>query len=147
MLTISKLKQEKLLAFKQGQKAKSKLISLLLSDLQAKEKDGETVGETEVINQIHSFTKQIKTNINLCESSGRLEDKLSYESELSSLNELLSLASVKMLSEEDIDGIIFQLGAQGMKDMGKVVGYLKSNHSGEFEPSDAAAYIKSKLSA
>ncbi|MDK9793297.1 GatB/YqeY domain-containing protein [Vibrio sp. D431a] len=145
MLSIETLKKEKLLALKQGKKPKSKLIGLLLASLQAVEKTGGSVSEDLVVSEIHGLTKQINFNIKICKENDREKDLQMYEQEIAYMNELLSLASIQMLSDADLDAIIAKLEAQSKSDLGRVMGYLKSNHFGQYNPSEASLYIRTKL--
>ena len=145
MLTITALKKEKVQAFKTGLKLKSKLIGLLVSELQVKEKDGEVIGEQDILAQIFSMNKQIRANITVCEKISRMEDKAAYQEELSYFNDLLKLASVEMLEDADIDELIEKLGVTDQKGMGKLMGYLGKNHAGEYDPSGVAAHVQAKF--
>ena len=48
--------------------------------------------------------------------------------------------------ENIIDSAISDLGISSMKDMGKVMGYLKETFPNQYDAKHASAYIKSKLS-
>ena len=48
--------------------------------------------------------------------------------------------------ENVIDDIIRDLGLSTMKDMGKVMGYLKETFPNQYDAKYASTYIKSKLS-
>jgi uncharacterized protein YqeY len=45
-----------------------------------------------------------------------------------------------------IDAAIKEIGAAGMKDMGKVIGVLRSKYAGQMDMSKASAAVKAKLS-
>ena len=48
--------------------------------------------------------------------------------------------------ENIIDSAISDLGLSTMKDMGKVMGYLKETFPNQYDAKHASTYIKSKLS-
>ena len=49
-------------------------------------------------------------------------------------------------ARDAISGIIAETGASGMKDMGRVMGEVKSRFGGEIEPARASALVKQMLS-
>jgi uncharacterized protein YqeY len=80
------------------------------------------------------------------EDGGRTELAEKEKSELAVIEEFLP----KQMSEEETRAAIAQiktdLGAEGMKDMGRVMGELKARHGATLDMSKASGLVKEALS-
>ncbi|CAH7344993.1 putative GatB/YqeY domain-containing protein [Vibrio chagasii] len=145
MLSLAVLRKEKMLAFKAGNKSKASLISVFLSDLQLLEKEGEQITEKMIISAIASASKKARSNLKICEDSGRAEGVSQYKAEIAIYDEVVSLSSLTSMTEQEILDVVQEVGATQMSDMGKVMAKLKTDFGGRFDPSKASALIRSKL--
>lgn len=103
--------------------------------------------DAHVITVLEKMLKQRKDSISQFESAGREDLKDIEVFEVS----IIQTYMPEQLSDADITGMIEQAiadsGASSMKDMGKVMGQLKSKLSGRADMGNVSKIIKSKLSA
>ena len=90
--------------------------------------------------------KQRRESADLYRKGNREELAATEEAEIAVIERFLP----KQMSEEEasaaIQAIIAEIGASGMKDMGRGVGEVKSRYAGEIEPARASALVKAALS-
>ncbi|MEP2989034.1 MAG: GatB/YqeY domain-containing protein [Parasphingorhabdus sp.] len=114
-------------------------------DIELRTKDGAADDDTMVTDVLQKMAKQRRESISMFEEGGRTELAAGEKMELSVIEEFLPA----QLSEEDtaalIDGIKAELGADSMKDMGRVMGELKKRHGTEIDMSKASAMVKAAL--
>lgn len=122
-----------------GAKIKDRDIELRVSD----KKPGDDELVTDVLLKM---AKQRRESIEMYESGGRQELADKEKAELAVIEEFLP----KQLSEEDtraaIAAIKAETGAEGMKDMGKVMGELKARHGASLDMTRASGWVKEALS-
>lgn len=122
-----------------GAKIKDRDIELRVSD----KKPGDDELVTDVLLKM---AKQRRESIEMYESGGRQELADKEKAELAVIEEFLP----KQLSEDDtraaIAAIKAETGAEGMKDMGKVMGELKARHGPSLDMTRASGWVKEALS-
>ena len=122
-----------------GAKIKDRDIELRTSD--KKPEDDELVTDV-----LLKMAKQRRESIEMYEDGGRTELAEKEKAELAVIEEFLP----KQMSEEEtraaIAAIKTDLDAQGMKDMGRVMGELKSRHGATLDMSKASGLVKEALS-
>ena len=122
-----------------GAKIKDRDIELRTED--TKPEDDELVTEV-----LLKMAKQRRESIEMYEDGGRTELAEKEKSELAVIEEFLP----KQMSEEETRAAIAQiktdLGADGMKDMGRVMGELKARHGATLDMSKASGLVKEALS-
>ena len=122
-----------------GAKIKDRAIELRTAD--AKPRDDELVTDV-----LLKMAKQRRESIEMYEDGGRTELAEKEKSELAVIEEFLP----KQMSEEETRAAIAQiktdLGADGMKDMGRVMGELKARHGATLDMSKASGLVKEALS-
>ena len=122
-----------------GAKIKDRDIELRTAD--TKPKDDELVTDV-----LLKMAKQRRESIEMYEDGGRQELADKEKSELAVIEEFLP----KQMSEEETRAAIAQiktdLGADGMKDMGRVMGELKVRHGAILDMSKASGLVKEALS-
>jgi uncharacterized protein len=91
--------------------------------------------------------KQRQESVELYEKGGRAELAQQEREEIA----IISAYLPKQMSEDEVRDAIAQavqeVGAAGMKDMGKVVGALKAKYAGKMDFAKASAVVKASLSA
>ncbi len=109
----------------------------------------EKTGKNSSINEIQilmKLIKQRKDSLTLYKQQNRLDLAKIEESEIIIIKEFLP----EQMSDDDLDAeldiIIKNLGAESIKDMGKVMGIATKKLSGKVENSRIAFKIKEKLS-
>ncbi|WP_336986556.1 GatB/YqeY domain-containing protein [Altererythrobacter aquiaggeris] len=98
-----------------------------------------------VIEVLQKMAKQRRESITMFEEGGRTELAAKETGELAVIEEFLP----KQMSEADtraaIEQIKTELGADSIKDMGKVMAELKSRHGTELDMSKASSLVKESL--
>ena len=115
-------------------------------DIELRTKDAGGDDDSMVTDVLQKMAKQRRESIAMYEEGGRTELAEQEKFELSVIEEFLPA----QLSEEEtaaiIDRIKAELGADSMKDMGRVMGELKKRHGQEIDMSKASALVKAALS-
>ena len=122
-----------------GAKIKDRDIELRTADTKP--------GDDELVTDVLlKMAKQRRESIEMYEDGGRTELAEKEKSELAVIEEFLP----KQMSEEETRAAIAQiktdLGADGMKDMGRVMGELKARHGATLDMSKASGLVKEALS-
>lgn len=121
-----------------GAKIKDRDIELRTSD----KKPGDDELVTDVLMKM---AKQRRESIEMYEDGGRQELADKEKAELAVIEEFLP----QQMSEDETRAAIAQikadLGADGMKDMGRVMGELKSRHGATLDMSKASGLVKEAL--
>ncbi len=148
---MSKLKQlitdDMKLAMKAQDKSALKAIRMILGAVKQKEIDERIdLDDSQVMVVIQKMVKQRKDSISQFSDAGRTDLVEVEESELSIINNYMP----KQLSEDEIEAAVTKAisdtGAESMKDMGKLMGILKSQLDGKADMGQVSQLIKSKLS-
>ena len=148
---MSKLKQlitdDMKLAMKAQDKSALKAIRMILGAIKQKEIDERiNLDDTQVLAVIQKMVKQRKDSISQFSDAGRTDLVEVEEAELSIINNYMP----KQLSEDEIEAAVTKAisdtGAESMKDMGKLMGILKSQLDGKADMGQVSQLIKSKLS-
>ncbi|MCA0977617.1 GatB/YqeY domain-containing protein [Qipengyuania flava] len=122
-----------------GAKIKDRDIELRTAD--KKPEDDELVTDV-----LMKMAKQRRESIAMYEEGGRQELADKEQGELVVIEEFLP----KQMSEDETRAAIAQIkadtGADGMKDMGKVMGELKARHGATLDMTKASGLVKEALS-
>ncbi|MCP5082715.1 MAG: GatB/YqeY domain-containing protein [Alphaproteobacteria bacterium] len=106
---------------------------------------GDEVEESEVMEILAKMIKQRRESADTYEGAGRLELAEQEREEIVIIEEFLP----KQMSEDDVaaavSGVIAELGAEGLKDMGRTMGALKERFAGQMDFGKASALVKAKL--
>ena len=123
-------------------------IRLVLAAIKQREVDERIeLDDTQVLVVLDKMLKQRRDSIKQYRDAGREELAAVEESEIAVIQGYLPAA----LSDEEIDTLINEAvaasGAEGMKDMGKVMGQLKPKLQGRADMGQVSGKIKARLSA
>ncbi|MCJ7591301.1 MAG: GatB/YqeY domain-containing protein, partial [Woeseiaceae bacterium] len=135
-------------AMKAGEKDRLKAIRLILAAIKQIEVDTrEELDEPAVLAVLTKMVKQRRDSIEQFEKGDR-EDLAAIErAEIAVLNDYLP----EQLSADElaamIDEIILSTGAEGIRDMGKVMGQIKLKAAGRADMGALSAIVKERLSA
>jgi len=144
------IKAAQIESMKAGDKQRLAAVRLILAKL--KDKDIELRTATQVPDDdlvvtdvLQKMAKQRRESITLYEQGGRDELAAVEKAELEVIEQFMPA----QMSEDDtkaaIAAIIAELGAEGMKDMGKVVGALKAKHGTQLDMGKASGLVKAAL--
>jgi len=145
------VKAAQIAAMKAGDKDRTAATRSILAkikdkDIELRTKDNKLDDDVMVTDVLQKMAKQRRESIEMFESGGRDELAKAEKMELTVIEEFLPA----QLSEEDtaalIEGIKTELGAESMKDMGRVMAELKSRHGTEIDMSKASSLVKAALS-
>lgn len=142
-------------ALKDAMKAKEadRLSTLRLINAAIKDRDieargsgsDEGVGDDVVLGILGKMVKQRQESAKVYEEGGRLELAEKELSEIKIIEDFLP----RQLSEDEvaaqIDAAIADVGADSIRDMGKVMGVLKGKFTGQMDFGKAGPMVKAKL--
>ena len=132
-------------AMRNREKARLSTIRLALAELKRIEVDEKSLDDTRALAALDKMAKQRRDAITQFESAGRTDLAEQEQFELTVIQEFLP----EPLSPEDIDQIvrdaIAQSGAEGMKDMGKVMGLVKPQVQGRADMALISQSVKKLL--
>ena len=107
--------------------------------------NSEGISDAEILSMLQSMIKQRQESAQTYCDAGREELAEREEAEI----EVIQTFLPKQLSEDEvtaaIETIIEQTGAADIKDMGKVMGALKSQYAGQIDMGKAGGLVKAKL--
>lgn len=146
---IKEIQAQKIAAMKNKDKEKNLVMGTILSELKNKaideRKDMNDFNESEIMSVLQKMVNQRKESLSFYEKAER-EDLASKEMlEISIIETLLP----KQLSQEEVEAIIKEAinvtGASSVKDMGKVMGYLKEKAGASINMKEAGAFVKKMI--
>lgn len=115
-------------------------------DVVARGAGKECASDADLLSMMQTMIKQRTESAKIYKEGNRPELAAKEEAEIAVIERFLP----KQLSEEEtkaaLTAIIAKTGAQGMKDMGKVMAELKSAYAGQVDMGKASGLIKSLLS-
>ena len=123
------------------------LAAIKDQDIAARGKgDKEGLTDDQILSLLQSMIKQRRESIKLYEQGGRMELAQREAEEIGIIEDFLP----EQMSDEEmatvITGIIGEVGATSLKDMGKAMGALKEQYAGRMDFSKASALVKERLS-
>ncbi len=133
-------------AMKGGNKARLGVVRLMLAAIKQREVDERIeLDDSQVLAVLDKMVKQRRDSIQQYGDAGR-DDLVAQEAaEIEVIQEFLPAA----LSDEEIgaiiDAAIAETGAQGMRDMGKVMGVVKPKVQGRADVGQVSGRVKQKL--
>jgi uncharacterized protein YqeY len=150
------IKTAQIVAMKAGDKEARGAIMLMQSAIknrdiearapQSREGKAPDDDDTLVVEVLQKMIKQRRESIEMYVKGGRQELADAEAAEVAVIERFLP----KQLSAEEtaaaVEAIKAELGASGMKDMGRVMAELKARHATELDMSKASAAVKAALS-
>jgi uncharacterized protein YqeY len=133
-------------AMRAGEKDRLAVVRLILAAIKQREVDERiTLDDAQVLAVLEKMAKQRKESIAQFESGGRADLVAKENAELAVVQSYLPA----QLSDAELDAIIAEAiattGATTVKDMGKVMGIVKTKAAGRADMSVVGARIKQKL--
>ena len=144
------IKTETVTAMKAKEKARVAALRLISAKL--KDRDIELRGSGQdgdddalVIDVLQKMAKQRRESIQMYEEGGRTELADQEKGELAVIEEFLPQQLGEDETRTAIEAIKAELSAEGMKDMGRVMGELKKRHGAELDMGKASGWVKEAL--
>ncbi|KNG93136.1 GatB/YqeY domain-containing protein [Pseudaestuariivita atlantica] len=137
------------------EKAAERLGTLRLISAAIKDKDiaaratgnDEGVSDDEVLAILGKMVKQRQESAKAYEEGGRLDLAERELAEIVVVEEFLPRKLDETEVEAAIDAALAEVGASSIRDMGRVMGVLKANHTGQMDFGAVGPKIKDRLSA
>tara|TARA_B100000963_G_C22356206_1_gene549515 strand:- start:175 stop:636 length:462 start_codon:yes stop_codon:yes gene_type:complete len=108
-------------------------------------KKGELISDQEILNLLLNMIKQRKESVKIYSKAGRNDLKKREEKEIEIINSFLP----PQISEEELDSIlnnaISELNCNSIKDLGKLIGFLKNKYPGQLDMQNVAEKAKKLL--
>lgn len=127
-----------------------RLISAAVKDreIAARGGDGDgTLSEGDLILIMSRMVKQRQESAKAYEEAGRLELASKEEDEITVIQEFLPRQMDDAETRAAIDKAIADLGAEGIRDMGRVMAALKERHAGQMDFGAVGPAVKDRLLA
>lgn len=145
------IKAAQVSAMKAGDKPRLAAVRLILAKLKDKDIELRTAtnvpdDDTIVADVLQKMAKQRRESIALYQQGGRQELADVEQSELAVIEEFMPAQMGEDEVKAAITAIIAETGAEGMKDMGKVVAALKARHGSQLDMGKASGLVKAALS-
>jgi uncharacterized protein YqeY len=141
-------------AVKEAMKAKEerKLSTLRMvnssiknADIEARGQGKQPLSDEDILGLLQKMIKQRQESVELYDKGGRAELAAQEREEIAVISAYLP----KQMSEDEVKAaiatVIKDTGAAGMKDMGKVIGALKSKYAGQMDFGKASGLVKAAL--
>src|SRR5512145_1983958 len=91
------------------------------------------IGDDEILSMLQSMIKQRRESISLYEQGGRLELAQQEQDEITIIETFLPQQMDDAETLEAVRAVIAEIGAAGIKDMGKVMAALKERFAGRMD--------------
>ncbi len=113
----------------------------------ARPRGDQQISPEEVLSLMQGMIKSRRESVDLYTKGGRQELADKENAEIAAIEKFLP----KQMSEDEVRGVVKGLiastGAAGIKDMGKIMGVLKTQYAGQLDMGKASGIIKEMLSA
>lgn len=145
------LKQAQISAMKSGEKERLGAVRLILAKIKDRDIEQRTAAkpledDALVIDTLQKMAKQRRESIAMYEQGGREELAAVERAELAVIEEFLPRQMDETETKAAIEAIKAELGASGMKDMGRVMAELKARHGTVLDVGRASGWVKESLS-
>lgn len=106
----------------------------------------EGVSDEEILEILSKMVRQRNESIETYEEAGRLELAEQEREEIGIIQDFLPRQMREDEIEEAVNGVVAEIGAGNLKDMGRVMGALKERYAGHMDFGRASALAKQVLS-
>jgi uncharacterized protein YqeY len=138
-------------AMKTGNKRRVDTIRMINAALKDKDIEargqGKTVSDHDILSLLQKLVKSRQESLEIYEKAGRIDLATQEREEIAIITSFLPQALTDAEMEEAITKVVADTGAGTIKDMGKVLGALKSQYAGRMDFSRASAIVKAKLTS
>ncbi|ANC87513.1 GatB/YqeY domain-containing protein [Sphingomonas sp. NIC1] len=145
------IKAAQVSAMKAGDKEARAAIGLIQAaiknrDIELRTGTAPTDDDAVVVEVLQKMVKQRRESIQMYESGGRQELADAEKAEVAVIERFLPAQMSDAETTAAIEAIKAELGATGMKDMGRVMAELKARHAANLDMSKASGLVKAALS-
>ncbi len=121
--------------------------SLKNKDIEARPSGVEAIPDEAILSMLQTMIKQRRESITMYTQGGRPELAEAEAAEIAVIERFLPKAMSADEADAAIAAVIADLGATGIKDMGRVMAALKTRFAGAMDFQAASAQLKAKLTA
>lgn len=144
------IKAAQITAMKAGDKDRLAAVRLILAKIKDRDIELRTASQQPdddamVVEVMQKMIKQRRESIVLYEQGGRAELAEVEAAELAIIEDFLPTQLSDAETSAAIEGIKAELGAETLKDMGRVMAILKERHGTQLDMSKASALVKAAL--
>ena len=144
------IKAAQVTAMKAGDKEARAAISLIQAaiknrDIELRTGTAPADDDAVVVEVLQKMVKQRRESIAMYETGGRQELADAEKAEVAVIERFLPAQMSEAETTAAIEAIKAELGASGMKDMGRVMAELKARHAANLDMSGASALAKAAL--
>lgn len=144
------LKAAQIAAMKAGEKDTLAAIRLILAAVKNRDIDartGSSAGDDDalVTDVLLKMAKQRRESIEMYLTGGREELAAQERGELAVIESFMPKMMDAAEAASAVSAIVSDLGAAGMKDMGKVMAEVKARHAGKIDMSKVSGIVKTAL--
>jgi uncharacterized protein YqeY len=145
------IKAAQITAMKAGDKVTRNAVSLIQSaiknrDIEARTGKAPDDDDALVVEVLQKMVKQRRESIEMFAKGGRQELADAEAAEVAVIERFLPTAMSEAETNAAIEAIKAELGASGMKDMGRVMAELKARHATTLDMAKASGLVKAALS-
>ena len=145
------IKSAQIDAMKAGDKPRTAALRSIMAkikdaDIAARTSSKEVPDDEMVTDVLMKMAKQRRESIEMYESGGRDELAAQETGELAVIEEYLPKQMDEAETRAAIEQVKTDIGADGMKDMGRVMGELKARHGASLDMTRASGLVKDALS-
>tara|TARA_A100001391_G_scaffold173813_2_gene136000 strand:+ start:755 stop:1207 length:453 start_codon:yes stop_codon:yes gene_type:complete len=145
------IKSETVAAMKAKDKERTAALRLISAKIKDRDIELRTSGapaddDAMVIDVLQKMGKQRRESIQMYQDGGRTELAEQEQAELTVIEEFLPQQMSEAETMAAIESIKAELGADSMKDMGKVMAELKARHGTQLDMGKASGWVKASLS-
>jgi uncharacterized protein YqeY len=138
-------------AMRGGDKVRLATLRLISAAFKDREIQNRGTGKDESLSEagmqdiLARMIKQRRESAETYEKGGRPELAAAEKAEITIIEEFLPRQLSIAEMEAAVSGVVKELDASGLKDMGRVMGVLKERHAGQMDFAKAGAMVKSLL--
>lgn len=136
-------------AMKSGDKARVATLRLVTAAIKdrdlAQAAGAEPVGEAEIVAVLQKMLKQRRESIDVYRKNGREELAKQEEAEVTIIEEFLPKQMDEAETRAAVAATLKDVGASGLKDMGKAMAALKERYAGTMDFGKASGIVKDLL--
>ncbi len=142
----AKITEDMKSAMKAGDKDRLRVVRLILADINRVEVDSrQELDDAGIIAVMEKAVKQRRDSIEQFNKGGRADLSAIEQDELDVIQTYLP----EQLSEDELTGLVDEIiaatGAESIRDMGKVMGAIKSRAAGKADMGIVGAMVKARL--
>ncbi len=149
------LRQDISTSLKEAMKARDEIAKSTLRLIMAALKDREIanrtggktdgVGDDEILEMLQKMVRQRRDSIDMYEKGGRKDLAAREAQEIEVIQGFLPKPMTETETQDAIAAAISELGAESIKDMGRVMGHLKQQFAGRMDFGKAGGEVKKRL--